>query len=462
MRFGADGTTLVVRALHADGTNQIGSLMRVDISTGTVVWQVRGADYGFGECDSFAFSVVTANLWCGDYFGRIRERSLRTGARTGKTLQNQKGWVTQLDLVEVPGGTELVGTSNNDGVVSRWRVDGGGPIQRLVAAGKYIIGLMPDGETAVVGTSTGNAAPSDPVLWDLRSDTPVPGLPQMSLPLVAGSSVFGVFADDNKIGRWDFGTRKRTEFVTFSADIIAAGGSADGTTSLLGYKDGHVDGYDTSTGARVLHVQLPLESDAFQPIVNGVSVTEDRRRVFVVGEGLVEFDGTTGEVLATNPDRAIGHVQVGATGVVIVTSVDGTLGIFDPATLTRSASLPGARGYIQNLWPSADDTLLVGPANDGSVSVYDLEHRARLGDPIDKVSGFRTPVALRPDGAVLAVETGDSADTGIALWNLDPAAWVDAACAIAGRNLTHEEWSTYIGDLAPYSATCPPFPIPST
>jgi len=176
----------------------------------------------------------------------------------------------------------------------------------------------------------------------------------------------------------------------------------------------------------------------------------------------VEFDGITGQVLATNPDRAIGHVQVGATGMVIVTSVDGSLGIFDPATLTRSASLPGARGYIQSLWPSADDTLLVGPANDGSVSVYDLAHRTRLGDPIDKVSGFRTPVALRPDGAVLAVETGDGTDTGVALWNLDPAAWVDAACQIAGRNLTHEEWNTYIGDLAPYSATCPSLPIPST
>jgi hypothetical protein len=62
---------------------------------------------------------------------------------------------------------------------------------------------------------------------------------------------------------------------------------------------------------------------------------------------------------------------------------------------------------------------------------------------------------------VLAVETGDTADTGVALWDLDPAAWVDAACAIAGRNLTHEEWATYVGDLAPYTATCPSFPLPA-
>jgi WD40 repeat protein len=462
MRFGDDGTTLLVRTVHlGEGQNQVGSLMRVDLATGTMVWQVKDQEYGFGECDSFAFSVAAGTLWCGDYFGRIRERALGSGSRTGKVLQSQKGWATDLDVVAVPGGTELVATSNNDGVISRWRVDGGGPIQRLVASGKYIIGLLPDGVTAVVGTSTGNGAPKDPTLWDLRSDTPITGLPAMALPQVAGSSVFGVFADDQKVGRWDVATRQRTEFPIGPSGVSASGGSADGSTILLGYQDGHVDGYDASTGAAVLHVQLPLEPDGFQPHVTGVSVSMDRRNVFVVGDGLMEFDGTTGQVIATNPDRAIGHVQVGVTGVVVVTSVDGTMGVYDPATLARVATLPGARGYIQYLSLSSDDTLLVAPGNDGSVSVYDLAQRTRLGDPIDKVSGFRTPIALRPDGAVLAVETGDTADTGVALWDLDPAAWVDAACAIAGRNLTHEEWATYVGDLAPYTATCPSFPLPA-
>ena len=50
-----------------------------------------------------------------------------------------------------------------------------------------------------------------------------------------------------------------------------------------------------------------------------------------------------------------------------------------------------------------------------------------------------------------------AADTeqGIVVWDLDPAHWVDAACQLAGRNLTHAEWDQYIGDLAPYRQTCP-------
>ena len=34
-----------------------------------------------------------------------------------------------------PGGTELVSFGDNEAVVSRWRLDGSGPITRLVAPG---------------------------------------------------------------------------------------------------------------------------------------------------------------------------------------------------------------------------------------------------------------------------------------------------------------------------------------
>jgi hypothetical protein len=41
------------------------------------------------------------------------------------------------------------------------------------------------------------------------------------------------------------------------------------------------------------------------------------------------------------------------------------------------------------------------------------------------------------------------------IWNLDPTRWAEAACDLAGRNLTVDEWQTYIGDLAEYNNTCP-------
>jgi hypothetical protein len=38
---------------------------------------------------------------------------------------------------------------------------------------------------------------------------------------------------------------------------------------------------------------------------------------------------------------------------------------------------------------------------------------------------------------------------------LDPTSWIDAACRLAGRNLTAEEWATNIGDLAEYGPDLP-------
>jgi hypothetical protein len=44
------------------------------------------------------------------------------------------------------------------------------------------------------------------------------------------------------------------------------------------------------------------------------------------------------------------------------------------------------------------------------------------------------------------------------VWDLDPQHWIAAACKVAGRNLTPQEWKTDIGDLAPYHRTCPDYP----
>jgi hypothetical protein len=52
-----------------------------------------------------------------------------------------------------------------------------------------------------------------------------------------------------------------------------------------------------------------------------------------------------------------------------------------------------------------------------------------------------------------------SSDDGVVVWELDPAHCEPAACDLAGRNLTREEWDRYVGDLLPYRATCAQYPV---
>ena len=54
---------------------------------------------------------------------------------------------------------------------------------------------------------------------------------------------------------------------------------------------------------------------------------------------------------------------------------------------------------------------------------------------------------------------GGGIENGYQIWDLDPDHWIEAACRLAGRNLTAEEWATNIGDLAEYRPTCPQLPF---
>ena len=71
--------------------------------------------------------------------------------------------------------------------------------------------------------------------------------------------------------------------------------------------------------------------------------------------------------------------------------------------------------------------------------------RSRSSSPLG-YGGF-----LRPDGLQLAVTTR----AGVVTWNLQPLALLDAACRLAGRNLTETEWSAYMSSFGARRETCP-------
>jgi hypothetical protein len=43
-------------------------------------------------------------------------------------------------------------------------------------------------------------------------------------------------------------------------------------------------------------------------------------------------------------------------------------------------------------------------------------------------------------------------------WHFDIDRFRDMACAAAGRNLTEDEWVTYVSSDEPYQQTCPEWP----
>ena len=463
MKFSADGGTLVARGYISDpltGAARI-SIARIDLPTESVVWSINGIDEGIGECGFYTFSLAMDRLWCSTRFGVIHERYFSTGEITGRTIESQRGGAGSLELMDVAGATVLVVVDGDAGIIGRWRVDGGGPIQQVVAAGHVFISELADERTVLVGTPNGEDPPFDLdyALWNTETDSLDHDLPDLRWAQAAGEVIYGAFKDGT-IGTYNVATRQQRS-LDFSIDPppTAMTMSRDGARLFLGYSDGHIVELDVPTGRTVMTVELPKSSD-LQRSVEQVAITEDGSRLYVSGQGVFVFDAETGEELVGNDDLTLTIVAVSSQGTVVASTRDGSIGIYDPNTLVQTASLAGARGFVSQLRFSDDGNELLAWGNDGTLSLYDVRTRVRLGDaaPVGRPGFDAPPVDIRGDGAEAAVPS--RAGDGAALWDLNPEHWATAACSVAQRNLTRDEWSTYIGALGDYRATCPEFALP--
>jgi hypothetical protein len=68
-----------------------------------------------------------------------------------------------------------------------------------------------------------------------------------------------------------------------------------------------------------------------------------------------------------------------------------------------------------------------------------------------QVGSYILNAIFSPDGRYVAVATA----TGLDVWYARLDDWKTLACAIAGRNLTHQEWSELIPQIPSYQQICP-------
>ncbi len=97
---------------------------------------------------------------------------------------------------------------------------------------------------------------------------------------------------------------------------------------------------------------------------------------------------------------------------------------------------------------SSDGSRYVTGGDDGSVALWD-GHTGELLDTVTPEAGVEPFAFVQDDGTVLIATTGS-------LYTWDPSidAAIQAACRMAGRSLTQEEWSQHVGDRK-YHETCP-------
>ena len=304
--------------------------------------------------------------------------------------------------------------------------------------------------------------------WTRRSDLVLSPTFQADIAWDRGSSRFGTAWGDQSVRVWDPATAQLVAEHAVPEEhgvAVAVGFSDDGSRVVVGTDEGWVHTFGTTSGESVgppIHLGAMMPPDRGVPVYS-IHVDADGSRVLAsVGGTLHLMDPLRGRVLRS---RDLGFVM----DSFVRSPVDGTVTVsgdlilrwgsservatLDPETLE---SLPGPPSAVavKNLGLSRDGSTLLG-TGERDVSLTAMDGRGSLGTLHVGDGGlgghfFSSAVLVDDDSRVLiASEQG-----GLFLWDPDPDTATRAACRMAGRGLTDEEWQTYLPDREPFEV-CP-------
>jgi hypothetical protein len=109
---------------------------------------------------------------------------------------------------------------------------------------------------------------------------------------------------------------------------------------------------------------------------------------------------------------------------------------------------------------SPDGSLVASGAVSGTMSLLDVQRGGTVFGliPVPVEDGRLPVVAFTPDGRSLVTSIPEMASIGrastISTLTLVPADWRASACAVAGRDLTPAEWTSYVGSEPPADLRC--------
>jgi WD40 repeat protein len=434
----------------------------VDLASGRLIWSQPFASSTNEPCPWVTTSAELRTVYCGDLFGHIEERSLDTGAPTNRSFDPHLGFVGNMAVVDDRRELVVVGRGR---AITRWKLDGSGAVTQVFAPGWVLRDhYSPTGSSLIVARRSADAewwadyrefAVLDTRTGELTHRLPTPSF---GVRWAGASTLVGDFGGEGpqRTGFLDVGTADTYAGDPLPDDTVDVWTNAEGDRMYVGRAGGEIWTVDPTTGRRM---EPTLRTDGGDPAF--VSTSPDGDRVLVTSwnsdykPDSILFDADTGERIRKGLVR-IGVTTLTAQDEIVSVLRNRSILRFDADTFERIGSLPSGTGGLDSVNVSGDGrTLTVYDLNE-TVSVYDLVGGIRLGDPIPVAAEWNFPGlgtfsgVIRADGEEFAVNVA----AGIAVWDLRTSSHAEAACTMAGRDLTRDEWSAYLSELGPYRSTC--------
>jgi WD40 repeat protein len=406
--------------------------------------------------------------------GRTQIFELRSGEQLGPPLAAN---ASAINDVSFSADGRLLATAGLDRTGALWRLDGNRAIGTVFRGQKGAITeatYTPDGKVVVTAGADGSVAAREPGTGSIMRRFRLGG-EVLSAAVSPDGSMLAAGGTGGRVVLWpiDDASAKRVSVdldgswaqqVAFSPDGKHLAVAVDGDRGdwELGAGRGHVRFVDPATGAETaarLNVKggVPI-GVAFSPDGEVLAVTVDNNLVQLYQAGTQEPIGTPLEnvdspMLATTfaPDSKRLATGTGS-GRVLQWDVHKRT-VLEPA-------LEGDQGFVGGVAYSPDGTLLATSRTGLSTTqLWRADSGARFAATFvagalpftertfDLGHFLANRPAFSPSGDRL-VTTG--LDRATVSWTLDPDQWRDAACAIAGRDLTDGEWKQYLPDRDPY------------
>lgn len=419
-----DGAPLLLVTGHLNGSVGIWSLDEAAASADLVADLTRHNDEVRSVVASGDGAHVLSGGWDGDI---ISWRAVPTANHGVITPDAHLEEVMDITFV---GDDETVASVGFDGVIRLWDASSRGALAEIDA--------------------TDVQAEDQLVLYSIDAD-------EDGRLLAVGGTFFeldedGNFVEDGIID--DFVTVfdvDSGEEVATIGDLFASPASIsfspDGRHLAIGLSSGPVMVWATSS----LGGEPLLELDAYAVTSGGVAFSGDSRFLAAAtlesgGTDVGVWDIASGRLVVTatgSPVASVSAVALNGDGSILAWGDDTRLlwlwSIPDNAQIGEN--LTGHREPISDLeFADVDrdgvDGLLVSTSNDATTRVWEIRAR-RLVARIEAHTADVTAVAVSPNANLIVTS---SQDQSIWVGDLDPETWVDAACDLAGRNMTQEEW----------------------
>lgn len=215
---------------------------------------------------------------------------------------------------------------------------------------------------------------------------------------------------DGSVMLWNLNSGKQEKIASFSSEVQSIAVSRQGDQIALGLREG-------------LIITMDLAS----------------RRA----DTLYRSSGKQILALAYNKD---GSILSGG-------ELDGSVKVWNLDNAEMIIDLPGHDARITDIAFNQDSKLMASSSIDGKIYLWETENLNTQPIVMEDNGGFVFSLAFSPDGR--SIVTGSTEENRLIARPTSTGQLAQMICGLIGRNMTQNEWETYVGADVPYEETCP-------